>query len=137
MPIGIHDPGTDSFDLAVNYGGLTYDMYFGPDASVRMPVTPPPATSSPGTCRCPSCASQGWYAQPPSCKYWRATCYMCEGTRFWRDFSAGHAPTRVACDLCVEAWRGDVAWFRLALRNPRAAARKLRDEAARARADVC
>ncbi|GAB3162201.1 hypothetical protein GCM10027258_80800 [Amycolatopsis stemonae] len=135
MRIGIYPAGTDAFDLRVNYGGLRYETFFGrsPDR-FRLPNTPPPAASGPGKCACPSCASQGWYAQPPHCKYWRAHCDACEGSRDYLDFSVGRPPRRVPCDACAEAWREDVAWFRFALRSPRAAAQQLRDAAARARA---
>lgn len=132
MPIGVLDPGTDEFDLAVNFGGYRYYMFFGagPHCS-PLPSTPPPAG---GTCRCPSCASDGWFAASPVCKYWNAHCDVCAGTRFWLDYSAGRPPKRQPCELCLEAWREDVRWFRDALRNPRGTARRLRDEATARRA---
>ena len=136
MPIGTYDPGTDAFDLAVNYGGLRYETFFGRDPSIPLPNTPPPAASGPDKCGCPSCASQGWYAESPFCRYWNNRCDACAGTRIWLDYNDGRPPRRVPCDLCAEAWPAAIAWFRFALRSPRAAARKLRDDAARARAAI-
>jgi hypothetical protein len=132
MVIGIHDPGTDAFDLAVNYGGLLFGTFFGREASIRLPDAPPRAVSGPDKCFCPSCASKGWYAASPFCRYWGDRCDVCAGSRVWMDYSAGRPPRSVPCDLCPEEWREDVARFRYALQHPRAAARQLREQAARA-----
>jgi hypothetical protein len=144
MPIGTLDPGTDEYDLAVNYGGYRSHMFFGggphcaPLPAVPRPVPvatrefcecPVPCATG-ERCECPHCASEGWWAQSPACKYWRAGCELCEGTRIWLDYSAGRPPRRRPCDLCAHAWREDVRWFRDALRNPRGVAQRLRDEAA-------
>lgn len=134
MPIGTYDPGTDRFDLKVNYGGLRYETFFGPAPSIPLPRTPPPSASGPGKCRCPACASEGWYAESPFCKYWGDNCDLCAGTRFWISYDERRFARRLPCDLCPDRWRRDVAWFRFALRSPRAAARKLRDDVARAAA---
>lgn len=132
MPIGTLDPGTDDFDLDVNYGGLTYSMFFGGGPNCTpLPKTPPISGSQ---CLCPSCSSQGWYASSPACRFWRAHCELCSGTRRYQDYSEGRPPRRLPCDLCAAEWDEDVDWFRYALRSPRAAARKLREQAAAARA---
>lgn len=135
MPIGTYAPGTDSFDLDVDFGGLRYEMFFGdgPDRTA-LPSTPPEAAVGAGQCLCPSCDSQGWFAESPVCKYWRAHCEVCEGRRVYRNWhTPGHPPSLEPCELCIEEWRRDVDWFRYALRNPGAAARQLREHAARAR----
>ncbi len=134
MPIGTFDPGTDQFDLAVNYGGLKFHMYFGGGPNCTpLPRTPPPACTS---CRCPSCASEGWYAASPVCRLWRACCEFCSGTRFGLVYERGRRPRREPCEECATAWRKDVRWFREALRNPWRAADQLRREAVwSARAD--
>lgn len=131
MPIGVLDPGTDEFDLAVNFGSYRYYMFFrtGPTwTRTPLPRTPPPAGTS---CHCPSCTSQGWYAQSPVCRFWRAHCEFCRGHRFGLVYyEAGRRPRSEPCEECAEAWREDVDYFRAALRNPRGAARRLREEAA-------
>jgi hypothetical protein len=127
VPVGIHAPGTDEFDLAVNYGGLTYSMFFGDSPNrTPLPSAPPPRGTR---CLCPSCQSQGWYAQSPVCRFWRAHCYVCNGSRFYRDFTYGRPPRTTACELCAEEWTAAVDEFGRVLRNPAAAARQLRAHA--------
>ncbi|GAA2678838.1 MULTISPECIES: hypothetical protein [Actinosynnema] len=136
MPIGTYAPGADAFDHAVDFGGLRYEMFFGdgPDC-IALPSTPPVAAVGVGQCLCPSCDSQGWFTETPVCKYWRAHCEACGGRRvysYWH--TTGHPPSLERCSLCIEEWARQVAWFRYALRSPRAAAQELRKQATRARA---
>jgi hypothetical protein len=80
-------------------------------------------------CMCPHCASEGWYAASPLCRFWRFDCDECGGTRFVRvRTEAGWV--REACSVCPAVWRGDVRFFREALRYPVRVARELRSEAA-------
>ena len=73
--------GADHHDHAVDFGGLRYGMYFGPRPTpARPPSTPPPAARGVDDCACPSCHSEGWYAQSPLCRYWRRFCDACRIT---------------------------------------------------------
>ncbi|RAS59519.1 hypothetical protein C8D87_114131 [Lentzea atacamensis] len=127
MPVGTYAPGTDHFDLAVDYGGLTYSMFFGTDTNhTPLPTEPPPKGT---VCLCPSCQSEGWYAQSPVCRFWRAHCEDCDGTRSSREFDRGRPARTVACQRCAEEWTAAVNEFRRVLRNPAAAARQLRAQA--------
>ncbi|SEP53683.1 MULTISPECIES: hypothetical protein [Amycolatopsis] len=115
---------------AVDFGGYAYYMFFQP----RMPgCTPlPRKPERVGVqCLCPSCASEGWFAQSPACNFWRAHCELCSGTREWVHYPASGGWTRLPCDLCEQAWQDDVRFFRDALRSPRRTAEKLRAEASR------
>ncbi|MFI6029457.1 hypothetical protein [Amycolatopsis magusensis] len=131
MTIDIRSPGTDHCDHAIDFGGLRYDMFVGGDPDWQLPSAPPPAAVGPDGCRCPSCESQGWYAESPICRYF---CHLCQGARKWLDRDDSGARQYLPCDLCAQAWRDEVAWFHDALRSPRAAAQKLREQAARATA---
>lgn len=130
MPIGTLSPGTDEFDLAVNFGGLNYHMFFG-DGPYCTPLPPTPPTAG-TSCRCPSCASEGWYAQSPACLLWRACCESCSGTRFALVYETGRRPRREPCQECAQAWRESVRCFREALRSPWGTADRMRREAASA-----
>jgi hypothetical protein len=117
----------DWADLAVDFGGYQYSMFFNPTASNYsglLPRRPPPADT---TCNCPSCASEGWYAQSPRCRFWRADCDICAGHRVFRLPGEGRDED---CELCAAAWSEDVRFFRDALRSPARTARRLREEAA-------
>jgi hypothetical protein len=53
----------------VNFGGYQYTQFFDPTASNcsgPLPGTPRPAGDA---CRCPHCASQGFYADSPLCRF--------------------------------------------------------------------
>lgn len=133
MPTRVHAPGTDSFDLQVNYGGLRYEHFFGRNPTChRLPSQPPPAAVGVGECWCPSCDSQGWFAPSPACRYWRAHCEECNGTRVWLDYNDGRPPQRRACELCAQEWPAALRWFRYSLLHPAAAARHLRRQATEA-----
>lgn len=126
MPVGIYEPGTDRFDLAVNYGGMVYSQYFGGGVDCTpLPRKPEPAGDS---CRCPSCESEGWYASSPLCRFWRADCFACGGTRDYVEIDHD-GRRRVPCEICELEWTDAVAAFRRDLRSPSAAARRLRNEA--------
>ncbi|HET6285773.1 MAG TPA: hypothetical protein VFG15_03350 [Amycolatopsis sp.] len=122
-------PGTDQFDLDVNYGGLSYDSFFGdgPDCAA-LPGTPPSASVGADKCGCPSCMSEGWYAQSPICKYWENVCDLCNGGRYAVDYVEGVPVRHMQCQLCVDQWRKDVAWFHFALSDPGYAADLLRSQ---------
>ena len=127
MPVGTYDPGTDHFDLAVNYGGLVYSRYFGGGLDCTpLPRMPLPAGDE---CRCPSCESEGWYAASPVCRFWRAHCEACDGTRSYVEFLGAGRRHVVTCELCELEWTEAVAVFRRDLRSPRAAAQRLREQA--------
>jgi hypothetical protein len=128
------DSEPDHFDRLVDFGGYRYYMFFDPHSPHCRPLprTPPRAANydAGDRCRCPSCASEGWYEQSPACRFWRAGCWLCEGTREWVHFLGPGRPVRLPCEVCFDAWPEDVRFFRDALRSPRATARRLRDEAA-------
>jgi hypothetical protein len=117
----------DWADRAVDFGPYTYaELFDRRSANYRGPIPKSPPAAG-GACRCPSCASEGWYAQSPRCRLWRAFCELCHGTRTWLDRAT---LKRESCDICQAHWADDVRFFRDALRSPRAAARRLREEAA-------
>jgi hypothetical protein len=119
---------------AVDFGGYKYAQFFVRYATNHqgpLPATPPPAAcyDAGERCRCPSCLSEGWFAVSPRCRFWRAECRECWGTRQIRiPGSLGREP----CEQCLAEWRVAVRFFRHALRSPKATAQRLRVEAARA-----
>jgi hypothetical protein len=135
-PPAEHD-GRDWAEAGADYGPFLYSDWFDPGApNYRgpLPRTPPPSGDS---CGCPSCASEGYYIVSPLCKFWRAHCDICAGTREYYDLGRRR---RLPCPVCLEEWPPAVAAFREALRNPIRAAEKLRErariDAARAERDA-
>ncbi|SDD56162.1 hypothetical protein [Actinokineospora iranica] len=112
-------PGTDEHDLAVNFGGLRYGMFFGPAPTRgRPPASPPPAARSVEDSAC------------PLCRFWRRFRDACDGHRGYSfQYEPGGPVRRIECPLCREDWHRDLAWFRFALRDPAAAAADLRTRA--------
>lgn len=92
-----------------DFGGYKYHMFFGRGPYAKpLPRKPEPAGGE-FECRCPSCASEGWYDQSPACKWWRSNCDLCDGKREYR----GPNPRiRERCDVCDELWREAVREFR-------------------------
>ncbi|MDA3644383.1 hypothetical protein LZ318_30775 [Saccharopolyspora indica] len=113
----------DHFDHLVN----SYAQAFVPQAP-PIPSRPPAAATS---CGCPECSSEGFSTGWPLCGFWRADCWLCEGRREWTDLHAPADSTRHRCGICDDAWRRDLRFFREALRDPRALATRLREDAAR------
>lgn len=117
----------DHFERQVSFGGWTHAQFFDPRATNYcgpLPRTPPPAGDR---CRCPGCASEGWYASSPVCRFWRAFCDRCQGHRSYVDLASR---IRIDCEDCRDSWTTDVRFFRDALRSPSAIVQRLRSEAA-------
>lgn len=131
MTTSVTDPQLDSFAQEVNFGpAYRYELFF--DRSnphhIRLPSDPPMSVNldSGDRCGCESCRSEGWYAESPLCRFWRAHCDACGGMRSYRVPGTGREE---GCELCETAWPREVAWFRLAFWDRQLAARILRDQA--------
>jgi hypothetical protein len=117
----------DWAERRVDFGGYKHYEFFEPrhiDFGRKLPSRPEPAGDQ---CRCPSCQTQGWLAQSPCCRLWRACCSECGGTRVVVEHLAPGRWRNVPCDLCQEEWTQAVRFFRDALRSPRLTAERLRD----------
>ncbi len=128
-------PRLDSVDHQVTFGpAYTYELFFDHShpRHVRLPSDPPVSACYEigDRCGCESCRTEGWYAESPMCRFWRADCEACSGMRTYRVRNVCGAWQEEVCEPCRHAWREEVAWFRLALRDRALAARVLRDEAA-------
>lgn len=115
----------------VDFGGYQYHQYFKPSSPHyrQLPQKPEPAANyaTGERCMCRSCVSEGWYAQPPICRFWRSDCYLCVGRREYPDRAAsGAGYTLRSCEVCEHEWVQAVRFFRDALRSPRGASRRLR-----------
>jgi hypothetical protein len=130
----------DLFDRMVDYGGYTYAQFFEPDSPTPLPLFPPSAARPGDPCPCPACYSGGQYPVSPVCRFWRATCEVCDGRRVYRYQRAYRyrrprwwdrwATSSGACVLCEAEWHLARGWFSYCLLDPRGAADMLRYRAA-------
>src|SRR5882757_328293 len=74
----------------VDFGGYQFHSMFdrGSPHYRPLPAAPPrSAREFDRECGCRHCASEGWYAQSPLCRFWRSDCELCRGQREWTEIT--------------------------------------------------